>query len=209
MPHDEALRTCIHNDKAIEFIQGIAKSTPVPPPLSTRFPDAPAAAIDLLQQLLAFDPAKRISAADALRHPWMAELHSLNSEPTAPPFDFAFENASDSELRDLLDHELRRFHPELSPSQVGFHAASQPATPPNGARSHGAADADQDGAEPADVSDPMPEEATPGSEPASSGSTGGGSAARKARATSAASKGSARWDGKDTAVERGGVGKRR
>ena len=76
-------------------------------------------------------------------------------------------------------------------------------------RSAPASAADQDGAEPADASDPMPEEATPGSEPASSGSTGGGSAARKARAASAASKGGARWDGKDTAVERGGVGKRR
>ena len=124
VPRDESLRMCIHNDKAIEFIQSIARSTSNPPPLSERFPGAPLAALDLLAQLLSFDPAKRITAAEALRHPWMEELHKLNTEPSAPPFDFSFEHTTDSELRDLLDRELRRFHPDIA------FGANSSTTPP-------------------------------------------------------------------------------
>ena len=114
VPSAEALRTFITNEKAIEFILGIARQSPAPQPLAARYPGAPPEAVDLLGRLLDFDPARRISAADALRHPFLRPLHDLNAEPEAPPFDFSFEEASDPELRDLLEAELRRFHPEVA-----------------------------------------------------------------------------------------------
>jgi serine/threonine protein kinase len=126
VPPAEALRTFITNEKAIDFVQQIARASPSPPPLETRFPDAPPAAIDLLRQLLQFDPAQRISAADALNHPFLLPLHQLNSAPEAPAFDFSFESATDSELKQLLDAELARFHPEM----VGGGAQATEATPP-------------------------------------------------------------------------------
>jgi mitogen-activated protein kinase 1/3 len=49
--------------------------------------------LDLLEKLLAFNPAKRITVEDALRHPYLEPYHDPDDEPTAPPipdefFDF-------------------------------------------------------------------------------------------------------------------------
>ena len=44
--------------------------------LSEIFPDASELAIDLLAKLLVFNPAQRLSVADALQHPWFAALHT-------------------------------------------------------------------------------------------------------------------------------------
>jgi serine/threonine protein kinase len=50
--------------------------------LSKIFGDrAPEAGIDLLKRLLVFDPEKRITAAEALRHPYLADLHLEEDEP--------------------------------------------------------------------------------------------------------------------------------
>ena len=40
-------------------------------------------AVDLLSRLLAFDPSKRLDAAAALTHPYLASLHLPDDEPDA------------------------------------------------------------------------------------------------------------------------------
>lgn len=42
------------------------------PPLRRHVPNAPPGALDLLEQLLAYDPQRRATAAQALEHPWFA-----------------------------------------------------------------------------------------------------------------------------------------
>jgi len=52
------------------------------------------AAVDLLEKLLVFDPANRITVNDALRHAYLANLHDPEDEPLGKPvsaFDFDFE----------------------------------------------------------------------------------------------------------------------
>jgi cyclin-dependent kinase 7 len=51
-----------------------------PPPLAASFPGAPPDAVDLLARLVALNPAARITAADALAHPFFTR-----GEPPTPP----------------------------------------------------------------------------------------------------------------------------
>lgn len=51
-------------------------------------------ALDLLKKLMVFDPAKRITVDEALKHPYLAALHFPEDEPIAenvPAAEFEFE----------------------------------------------------------------------------------------------------------------------
>lgn len=51
--------------------------------LAEMVPKASADALDLMRQCLQFNPAKRISADDSLRHPYVAQFHNPEDEPVA------------------------------------------------------------------------------------------------------------------------------
>jgi p38 MAP kinase len=51
-------------------------------------------ALDLLEKMLVFDPRKRIDAAAALAHEYLAPYHDPSDEPVAPEaFDWSFNDA--------------------------------------------------------------------------------------------------------------------
>lgn len=45
--------------------------------LPERFPEASPDALDLLSKMLTFDPSRRISVRDAMRHPWLARFYQV------------------------------------------------------------------------------------------------------------------------------------
>ena len=50
-------------------------------------------AIDLLEKILVYEPAQRMSAAEALQHPFFEQFHDPEDEPIGiEPFDDSFEN---------------------------------------------------------------------------------------------------------------------
>lgn len=54
----------------------------------------PHTALDLLEKMLVFDPRTRITAAEALSHPYLAPYHDPTDEPEADePFDWSFNDA--------------------------------------------------------------------------------------------------------------------
>lgn len=55
-----------------------------PRALSEMFPTASAEALDLLRLCLQFNPDKRITAHQALRHPYVAQFHNPDDEPACP-----------------------------------------------------------------------------------------------------------------------------
>ena len=51
----------------------------------------------------------------ALEHEYLRALHNVNDEPSAPTFDFSFEEqgVSEGDLRKLIWQQLQKFHPEI------------------------------------------------------------------------------------------------
>ena len=54
------------------------------------------AALDLLEKMLNLDSENRITAVDALAHPYLAQYHDESDEPVAEHFDDSFENADNT-----------------------------------------------------------------------------------------------------------------
>jgi serine/threonine protein kinase len=69
--------------------------------------------------MLTFDPLKRITIDDALAHPYMAQLHFPEDEPTCDlvqAFDFDFEiySLKKEDYKDLIYEEIMLYHDEDS-----------------------------------------------------------------------------------------------
>eukprot|EP00286_Rhodomonas_abbreviata_P008327 CAMPEP_0181320504 /NCGR_PEP_ID=MMETSP1101-20121128/18160_1 /TAXON_ID=46948 /ORGANISM="Rhodomonas abbreviata, Strain Caron Lab Isolate" /LENGTH=362 /DNA_ID=CAMNT_0023428215 /DNA_START=174 /DNA_END=1262 /DNA_ORIENTATION=+ len=100
------------SDKAKNFLAGFAKQPG--PQWKAHFPNASTGVLDLLDNLLAFNPRKRFTPEMALAHHYMAELHDPDDEPECDQeFDFEYEkkeNLSDANIRELVFQEITRYH---------------------------------------------------------------------------------------------------
>lgn len=56
---------------------------PETPRLEAKFPTATPEALDLLSKLMHFNPDKRISAEEALKHPYCSQFYNPDDEPIA------------------------------------------------------------------------------------------------------------------------------
>ena len=68
--------------------------------------------VAFLEKILVMDPGERISAADALSDPYLADYHDPDDEPTAEPFDDSFEQWKDltkDEWKEKIFEEIRSF----------------------------------------------------------------------------------------------------
>jgi len=92
------------------FLRSLPNKTVVP--LIKVIPKATTRACDLLAKLLTFDPDSRLSAEEALKHPYFSELHFEEEEPECEPLDeqeFSFDSmkASKTDLQLLMRHEIQ------------------------------------------------------------------------------------------------------
>lgn len=103
----------ITSEKAKRFMKGQPHRPPVP--FSKLFPKANSQAVDLLQKMLVFNPAKRISVTEALAHPYMSSLANPDDEPICEErFTFEHEdtNLTKDQLQVLIWKEIEKFHPD-------------------------------------------------------------------------------------------------
>ena len=104
----------ISNKRALEYIRSLKPMQKKS--FSDMYKKANPLAIDLMTKMLAFNPKKRISVDEALRHPYLKDLHNPASETECDrPFDFEFENVEMSKevLQEFVWDEIYRFGPFL------------------------------------------------------------------------------------------------
>ncbi|EIE81061.1 mitogen-activated protein kinase HOG1 [Rhizopus delemar RA 99-880] len=90
-PPDDVIAT-ICSENTLRFVKNLPKRDPIP--FSQRFVGQDPQAVDLLEKMLSFDPSKRITAEEALSHPYLAPYHDPTDEPVSPEkFDWSFNEA--------------------------------------------------------------------------------------------------------------------
>jgi len=112
-PSDDDM-TFITNPKAKNYIKSLKKRPPKP--FSKIYKNASEAATDLMEKMLQFNPGRRISVDDALRHPYFKSLHNPKKEVECKEqFDFTFEREkmTAESLRDFMWEEIFHFRSDL------------------------------------------------------------------------------------------------
>merc|ERR1711924_261168 len=85
-------------------------------PLDERIPKASEACLDFVQELLTFDPTRRISAADALAHRYLEHLSDSRAEGCANkrfPWNFDCFEPTKSGLKERVYMECAKLHPDI------------------------------------------------------------------------------------------------
>jgi serine/threonine protein kinase len=93
---------------------------------STKIPGATANAIDLLEKILVFDPKSRITAAEALNHPYLAgykEELLMDEMQTKAKFDWSFslENRPLPEWKRKVEEMIRVFKADAKPRDLVYN----------------------------------------------------------------------------------------
>ncbi|RHZ53188.1 hypothetical protein Glove_449g6 [Diversispora epigaea] len=103
----------IKSRRARDYIRSLPFKKRVP--FSLMFPKANPLALDMLEKLLAFNPSKRITVEEALKHPYLEPYHDPEDEPSANPipesffdFDKHKDSLSKEQLKQLIFEEIMR-----------------------------------------------------------------------------------------------------
>ena len=103
----------ITNEQALKFIKSLPKRSKQQ--FEKLFSKANPLALDLLENMLTFNPHNRYTVEDCLSHPYFADLHNPDEEPEAEkPIDWGFDDfkLTKDKLRTVIFQEALKFHPD-------------------------------------------------------------------------------------------------
>lgn len=110
--------TDLKHVKNAEILEFIKDSGHEGKPWSQILPGVPQDAVDLISNLVVFNPKKRLSAKEALRHPFFSdyfdEVLMKDTIGRVKVFDFSFEKMIrfKEDVQHLLVHEMASFYPD-------------------------------------------------------------------------------------------------
>ena len=84
-------------------------------PFNVLFPDANPLALDLLSKMLVFNPNKRATIEECIKHEYFKGLHDPGEEPLAEgSFDWSFDDIklTKDNLQKMIYEESVNFHPD-------------------------------------------------------------------------------------------------
>jgi len=110
---NEDLITAIPKPRLRRYLRSLPPKKPRS--LEILFPKANPVALDLLKKMMDLDFRKRITIDEALKHPYLKDLHYPEDEPVRDPvptieFDFEKYNLSLQQLKDLVYEEILLYH---------------------------------------------------------------------------------------------------
>jgi len=128
---DDTTLSKIASPSAQEYIRRLPASPKVP--LARLLPNAKPKALDLLERLLDYNPATRITAQEALRHPYISSKYAAAVEDDIMGdhrvFDFSFEKETDIPgIKAMILDEYAEFKKQLA-EQGGFGKLPRPPLP--------------------------------------------------------------------------------
>lgn len=104
----------IKSRRAREYIRSLPFKKKIP--WKVMFPRTNDLALDLLERLLAFNPTKRITVEEALKHQYLEPYHDPDDEPTAEPipeeffdFDKNKDNLTKEQLKGKASPNMRNY----------------------------------------------------------------------------------------------------
>ncbi|XP_016296369.1 mitogen-activated protein kinase 7-like [Sinocyclocheilus anshuiensis] len=107
----ESIIGSIGSDRVRSYVRSLPSKAAEP--LGALYPQAEPSALDLLGAMLRFDPRERISACQALEHPYLAKYHDADDEPVCvPAFDFEFDRqpVGKEQIKEAILAEIKDFH---------------------------------------------------------------------------------------------------
>ncbi|XP_067883042.1 mitogen-activated protein kinase 7 isoform X2 [Heterodontus francisci] len=157
----EPLVASIGAERVRDYLRGLPRRQPVP--LASLYPGTDPQALELLGQLLRFDPQERPSAPQALRHPFLAKYHDPQDEPVCvPAFDFGFDRPAPTreQLKQDIAWEVEDFHRRREDIRRGinFKPALAPAPAPAPCRDVDMPSANGGAQDMIDLTSPRPED---------------------------------------------------
>lgn len=104
-PHQTELGF-IRNETVRSYVKSLPRNIGIP--FDWAFPTEDREGLDLLDEMLVFDPSRRITAAEALKHPYFADLYSLGIHKPAPsPVELYEEEGLEvGEIREMIWKEM-------------------------------------------------------------------------------------------------------
>eukprot|EP01059_Diplonema_ambulator_P008500 TRINITY_DN18139_c0_g1_i2.p1 TRINITY_DN18139_c0_g1~~TRINITY_DN18139_c0_g1_i2.p1 ORF type:complete len:377 (+),score=126.85 TRINITY_DN18139_c0_g1_i2:105-1235(+) len=113
VPSDDMLSRITDSSPAMDYARSLRRTVNVLVPLKASFPaDTNPLAVDLIEKMLKIDAAERITAAEALEHPYLRALHDPDDEPECEDkFYWELDNCdlTAEQLRECLWEEIVQY----------------------------------------------------------------------------------------------------